>query len=182
MKRSFNSCCIAFNPFTQKRQSMEHLVPRFYGTNVSNISLPRKLLNILLMPFCVTQRLSLAEQLLRDVDHLDIGISYYKGRWVITNGLYITPYTVEDVLRVIDRTIELYPFTMKDKIITITLRLDYRYCPKRYIRVLFDIYEEALIDKGALINAVYYPWKQNIFVRSWKRINQFIKEGFICNG
>ena len=98
MKRSFNSCCIAFNPFTQKMQSREHLVPGFYGTNVSYISFHRKLLNILLMvfffPFSVTQRLSIAEQLLEGVDNLDIGISYYKGRWVITNGLYITPYTI----------------------------------------------------------------------------------------
>lgn len=76
MKRSFNSCCVPFNPFTQKRQSMEHLVLSFYGTNVSYMSFHRKLLNILLIPFCVTQRLSIAEQLLEGVENLDIGISY----------------------------------------------------------------------------------------------------------
>lgn len=179
MKRSFNSCCIAFNPFTQKRQSREHLVPGFYGTNVSYMSFHRKLLNILLIPFCVTQRLSIAEQLLKGVDHLDIGISYYKGRWVITNGLYITNYTMEDVLHVIEVISELYPLTMRGKDITITLRLDYRYCPKRYIRFLFDNYEEILTADGLLITKVEYPWKQNIFVRSWKMIKQYIKEAFI---
>ena len=158
---------------------MEHLVLSFYGANVSYMSFHRKLLNILLIPFCVTQRLSLAEQLLKGVENLDIGISYYKGRWVITNGLYITPYTMEDVLMVIKRITELYPYTMKDRFITITLRLDYRYCPKRNIRVLFDQYEKDLVRKWALINAVYYPWKQNIFVRLRQRFNQYIKEAFI---
>ena len=158
---------------------MEHIVPGFYGANVSYMSFHRKLLNILLIPFSVTQRLSIAEQLLEGVENLDIGISYYKGRWVITNGLYITPYTMEDVLTVIKRITELYPYTMRGRFITITLRLDYSYCPKRNIRVLFDQYEEDLVRKWALINAVYYPWKQNIFVRSWKRIKQYIKEAFI---
>lgn len=179
MKRSFNSCSVPFNPFTQKRQSIEQLVPRFYYSNVSNMSFHRKLLNILLMPFCVTQRLSLGDQLLMGVENLDIGISYYKGRWIITNGLYITPYTIEDVLNVIGTVKEFWPVTMRHRIVTITLRLDYRYCPKRNIRVLFDRYEEDLFRKGALINAVYYPWKQNFFARFRERFNQFIKEAFV---
>lgn len=179
MKRSFNSCCVAFNPFTQQRQSREQLVPRFYASNVSNISFFRKLLNILLIPFCVTQRLLIGDQLLMGVENLDIGISYYKGRWVITNGLYITPYTMEDVLFVIEGVKEFWPVTMRHRIVTITLRLDYSICPKRYIRVLFDRYEENLCEKGALINAVYYHWKQNFFARFKERFHQFIKEGFV---
>lgn len=44
---------------------------------------------------------------------------------------------------------------------------------------LFDNYEEILTADGLLITKVEYPWKQNIFVRSWKRIKQYIKEAFI---
>lgn len=163
MKRTVNSCCVAFNPFTQQRQSLEHLVPRFYGTNVSNIPFHRKLLNILLIPFCVTQRLSIAEQLLKGVDHLDLGISYYKDRWIITNGLYITPYTVEDVINMINHITGLYPLLMRGKFIYVTLRLDYSFCPKVNTQILFDQYEEKLFRKGLLINKVEYSWKQNLF-------------------
>lgn len=160
MNRNPNHCCIAFNPFTQSKRSFEFLVPDFYGTNVSYISFHRKLLNILLMPFCVTQRKHLRDLITEDkIGHLDLGISYYKGRWVITNGFYITPYTVENVLKDIEILQSLYPYSMRDKDITITLRLDYSYCPKKYIRVLFDNYEENLIKDGAIISRVEYKWK-----------------------
>lgn len=142
---------------------MEHLVPSFYGTNVSHIQFHRKLLNIFLIPFCVTQRLSIAEQLLKGVDHLDLGISYYRGRWVITNGLYITPYTVEDVINIINHITGLYPLLMRDKFIYVTLRLDYIFCPKVNTQILFDQYESILFRKGLFITKVEYRWKQNFF-------------------
>lgn len=165
MNKDRNSCCIAFNPFTQSKLSFEFLVPDFYGTNVSNISFHRKLLNILLMPFCVTQRQHLSDLIHEGLNHLDLGISFYQGRWVITNGLYITPYTVEDVLRLIKSLRGCYPRSMMGRDITITLRLDYSYCPKRYIRVLFDNYEEILTDVGALITKVEYKWKDSYLER-----------------
>lgn len=182
MKRTVNSCCVAFNPFTQQRQSLEHLVPRFYGTNVSNIPFHRKLLNILLIPFCVTQRLSIAEQLLKGVDHLDLGISYYRGRWVITNGLYITPYTVEDVLQVINMVSNVFPLTIGNKLITVTLRLDYSFCPKKDIRDLFDRYEDKMFRKGLVITKVEYSWKQNFFNWVMERFITRLLLGFFFLG
>ena len=166
MNKNSNHCCIAFNPFTQSKRSFEFLVPDFYGTNVSYISFHRKLLNILLMPFCVTQRKHLRDLITEDkIEHLDLGISYYNGRWVITNGFYITPYTVENVLKDIEILLSLYPYSMRNKDITITLRLDYSYCPKRYIMVLFDNYEENLTKDGALISNIEYKWKDSYLER-----------------
>ena len=165
MNRNSNHCCIAFNPFTIVKQSREHLVPYYYGTNFSHIPFHRKLLNVLLMPFCVTQRKPLIDLIREGLCHLDLGISFYRGRWIITNGLYITPYTVEDVLRLIKSLRGCYPRSMRDRDITITLRLDYSYCPKRYIRVLFDNYVEILTAEGALITKVEYKWKGSYLER-----------------
>lgn len=165
MNKDRNSCCIAFNPFTQSKRSMEHLVPDFYGTNVSYISFHRKLLNILLIPFCVTQKQHLSDLIHEGLNHLDLGLSFYQGRWVITNGLYITPYTVDDVLRLIKSLRGCYPRSMMGRNITITLRLDYSYCPKRNIRVLFDNYEEKLTKDGAVIYKVEYKWKDSYLER-----------------
>lgn len=57
------------------------------------------------------------------------------------------------------------PFSIRDRDITITLRLDYSYCPKRNIRVLFDNYEEILTDVGAVISRVEYKWKDSYLER-----------------
>lgn len=165
MNKDRNSCCIAFNPFTQSKRAYEFLVPDFYGTNVRNISFHRKLLNILLMPFCATKKDHLMDLIYDGLENLDLGISYYLGRWVITNGLYISPYTVEDVLRVIKTMYSMYPYRMRDRITTITLRLDYSYCPKMYIRVLFDNYVEILTAEGAVISKVEYKWKDSYLER-----------------
>ena len=165
MNRNSNHCCIAFNPFTQSKRAYEFLVPYYYGTNLSHIPFHRKLLNVLLMPFCVTQRKPLMDLIREGLCHLDLGISFYRGRWIITNGLYITPYTVEDVLRDIRYISKISPFSIRDRNITITLRLDYSYCPKRNIRVLFDNYEEKLTKDGAVISKVEYKWKDSYLER-----------------
>lgn len=168
MNKTFNHCAIPFNPFGSMVRDRERLVATKIGNNLKEISLFRKLLNIFLMPFCSRRYKPLANQMLQDIEHFDIGLSYYRGRWVITNGLYITPYTMEDVLRVIRLTFKTYPFSMRNSIVTITLRLDYSFCPRRYIRVLFDNYVEILTVEGALINRVEYKWKRYSFIRRVK--------------
>lgn len=167
MNRNSNHCCIAFNPFTIVKQSREHLVPYYYGTNFSHIPFHRKLLNVLLMPFCVTQRKPIMDLIPEGLCHLDLGISFYRGRWVITNGLYITPYTVEDVFRDIRYISKISPFSIRDRNIKIKLRLDYSYCPKRYIRVLFDNYKEilTLTADRAVITKVEYKWNDSYLER-----------------
>ena len=168
MNKTFNHCAIPFNPFCSMVRDRERLVSTKIGYSFKEISLFRKILNIFLMPFCTSRQKPLANQMLKDIEHFDIGLSYYRGRWVITNGLYITPYTMEDVLRVIRLTFKTYPFSMRNSIVTITLRLDYSFCPRRHIRVLFDNYEEILTAEGALISRVEYKWKGNSFI-NWIR-------------
>lgn len=168
MNKTFNHCAIPFNPFSSMVRDRERLVSTKIGNNLKEVSLFRKILNIFLMPFCTSRQKPLANQMLKDIEHFDIGLSYYRGRWVITNGLYITPYTMEDVLRVIRLTFKTYPFSMRNSIVTITLRLDYSFCPRRHIRVLFDNYEQILTAEGALINGVEYKWKRYNFIRRVK--------------
>ena len=168
MNKTFNHCAIPFNPFCSMVRDRERLVSTKIGYNFKEVSLFRKLLNIFLMPFCTSRQKPLANQMLQDIEHFDIGLSYYRGRWVITNGLYISPYTMEDVLRVIRLTFKTYPFSMRNSIVTITLRLDYSFCPRRHIRVLFDNYVEILTADGALINRVEYKWKRYNLIRRVK--------------
>ena len=168
MKIKYNHCAIPFNPFSSMVRDRERLVATKIGNNLKEVSLFRKVLNIFLMPFCTSRQKPLANQMLKDIEHFDIGLSYYRGRWVITNGLYITPYTMEDVLRVIRLTFKTYPFSMRNSIVTITLRLDYSFCPRRHIRVLFNNYEEILTADGALINRVEYKWKRYNLIRRVK--------------
>lgn len=168
MNKTFNHCAIPFNPFGSMVRDRERLVATKIGYNFKEVSLFRKLLNIFLMPFCTRRQKPLANQMLKDIEHFDIGLSYYRGRWVITNGLYITPYTMEDVLRVIRLTFKTYPFSMRNSIVTLTLRLDYSFCPRRHIRVLFDNYVEILTADGALINRVEYKWKRYNLIRRVK--------------
>lgn len=168
MNKTFNHCAIPFNPFSSMVRDRERLVATKIGYSFKEVSLFRKLLNVFLMPFCTSRQKPLANQMLQDIEHFDIGLSYYRGRWVITNGLYITPYTMEDVLRVIRLTFKTYPFSMRNSIVTITLRLDYSFCPRRHIRVLFDNYVEILTADGALINGVEYKWKRYNLIRRVK--------------
>lgn len=173
MKTS-NNCAVAFNPFSSNVVHIEHFIPYPLRDNMSNVSFFRKILNVFLIPFCSTQRMSIGKQLLDGVEHLDIGLSYYKGRWIITNGLYITPYTMEDVLHTITSTRFLYPHTLEYKIITFTLRLDYRFCPKRNVRVLFHNYLDKLKDDEVLITDVEYKWEKNTLGVYWQKVKQFI--------
>ena len=168
MNKTFNHCAIPFNPFSSMVRDRERLVSTKIGNSFKEVSLFRKVLNIFLMPFFTSRQKPLANQMLKDIEHFDIGLSYYRGRWVITNGLYITPYTMEDVLKVIRLTFKTYPFSMRNSIVTITLRLDYSFCPRRYIRVLFDNYEQILTADGALINRVEYKWKRYNLIRRVK--------------
>nr|DAV67530.1 MAG TPA: hypothetical protein [Caudoviricetes sp.] len=147
----------------------ERLVATKIGNHLKEISFFRKVLNVFLMPFCTSRQKPLANQMLQDIEHFDIGLSYYRGRWVITNGLYITPYTMEDVLRVIRLTFKNYPFSMRNSIVTLTLRLDYSFCPRRHIRVLFDNYVEILTAEGSLISKVEYKWKGNNIIKRVRR-------------
>jgi hypothetical protein len=72
---------------------------------------------------------------------------------------------MDDVLRVIRLIFKNYPFSMRNSIVTITLRLDYSFCPRRHIRVLFNNYVEILTAEGALITKVEYKWKGNSFIK-----------------
>lgn len=169
MNKTFNHCAIPFNPFSSMVRDRERLVATKIGNHLKEISFFRKVLNVFLMPFCTSRQKPLANQMLQDIEHFDIGLSYYRGRWVITNGLYITPYTMEDVLRVIRLTFKNYPFSMRNSIVTLTLRLDYSFCPRRHIRVLFDNYVEILTAEGSLISKVEYKWKGNNIIKRVRR-------------